>query len=380
LNIEQPPLQPDNEEFDPGHAHSHGFGFSHSHDHHGLHEYLPAEQPTEQPAETLEELDERLRRLTIKTLWDETPEWFGPEPRKPRDRGSWLCFLGTGGSPRNLLSQVRRTGGFVLNLPDFMMHIDPGPGAIYHANQFGLDLTALDAVFVSHGHTDHYTEAGVVIEAMCRIMSQRRGAVLAPAELLDNNYITAFHQGKVTPLANGPYRGGPAVTLALQAQKPIALEGSTIVTPHNAYHGGENYGFSLTYKGLKIGYTSDTSYIKAYRKSNGEVVSVTSGLRLGEMADFAGIADYYTDLKENYSGLDVLIANAGYHHAFAHRHFTAYGLVHMLKGSGVKLCIMTHLDSLYFTNPGLAQDMARYVQEKSGVRCIVPEEGLRLEL
>lgn len=51
----------------------------------------------------------------------------------------------------------------------------------------------------------------------------------------------------------------------------------------------------------------------------------------------------------------------------------------MLQNSQVKLCLITHLDSLYFTNPGLAQDMARYVQEKSEVRCFVPEEGVKIE-
>jgi L-ascorbate metabolism protein UlaG (beta-lactamase superfamily) len=328
----------------------------------------------------LEELDARLRHLTIKTLVDESAEWFGGNSRKPRDRKSWLCFLGTGGSPRNLLSQTRRTGGIVLNLPDFMMHVDPGPGAIYHANYFGLDLTALDAVYVSHGHTDHFTEAGVSIEAMCRIMSQRRGALLAPSEVFQMGYVTTFHQGKSIGPGAGPYRGGPAVVLALQPEKAVELEGSVVLTPHNAYHGNENYGFTLEYKGLRLGYTSDTSYIKSYEKSTGEIIPVNSGLHLGEMHDFHRIHDFHADLKDNYSGLDVLVANVGYHHAFAHRHFTAYGLAHMLKNSGVKLCILTHLDSLYFSNPGLAADMARFVQETSGVRCIVPEEGAKLEL
>ncbi|NWJ46663.1 MAG: MBL fold metallo-hydrolase [Chloroflexi bacterium] len=325
----------------------------------------------------LEALDEHLRRLTIESF---SQEWFSGKIRKPRDRNKWICFLGTGGSPRNLLTQTKRTGGFVLNFPDFMMHIDPGPGAIYHANYFGLDLTALDAVFVSHGHTDHFTEAGVVIEAMSHIMSQRRGAVLAPGELLEQGYITRFHQGKLPAPGFGPYRGGPAAVLAMQAENPLELHGDVVLIPHRAYHGNENYGFTLAYKGLKLGYTSDTSYIRSFECKSGEIVTVNSGLALGEMRDFIQVHEYHEDLKENYAGLDILIANVGFHHTFAHRHLTAYGLIHLLKDSGVKLCLITHLDIAYFINNGLAHDMARYIQEMSGVRCIVPEEGAKIEL
>ncbi|MDB5080524.1 MAG: hypothetical protein JWP00_2448 [Chloroflexi bacterium] len=334
---------------------------------------------TEQPGEAqdLEVLDERLRRIAAETLQREGLQWFSGEPRLPRDPDRWICFLGTGGSPRCMLTQVAHTGGFMINLPNFALHVDPGPGAILQANRHKLDPTSLDAVFVSHAHTDHYTEANTIIEGMCRMMSQRRGCVLAPGEILDGNYISPFHQGHGT--TTGPYRGGPATTLALRDNQPVAL-GEVTLTPHQAYHGGENYGFVLDYHGLTIGYTSDTNYVKSYRNTSGQIQEASSANRFGELADLAEIVDYRHDLKEIYSQVDILVANVTFHNMWSHRHLTGYGLTHLLTGSRVKQCFITHLDSTYFTNPGLAADLAAYITRKSGVKSQVPVEGTRYEL
>ncbi len=334
---------------------------------------------TDRPArsENLDELDQRLQQTSLETLQREIPEWFGGDSRRPRDDSRWICFLGTGGSPRCMLTQVAHTGGFMINLPHFALHVDPGPGAILQANRFGLDPTALDAVYVSHAHTDHYTEANTMIEAMCRMMSQRRGHVLAPGEVLEMNYISPFHQGMGTK--TGPYRGGPAVTLALKDRQPVAL-GDVTLTPHRAYHGGENYGFVLEYDGLKIGYTSDTSYIRSYRTTSGELREAHSSNMFGAIENLSEIVEYHQDLKEIYSEVDILVANVTFHHMWSHRHLTGYGLAHLLTGSRVRQCYITHLDSVYFTNPGLADDLARYITEKSGVASALPTEGRRYEL
>ncbi len=327
--------------------------------------------------EDLDALDERLRRVALETVQTDARKWFSGEPRQPRDPNPWICFLGTGGSPRCMLTQSARTGGFMINLPGFALHTDPGPGAILQANRFNLDPTALDAVFVSHAHTDHYTEANTMIEAMCRMMSQRRGYVLAPGEIFEHNYISPFHQGQGT--TTGPYRGGPASTLSLRNNQPVAL-GEVTLTPHTAYHGGENYGYVLEYQGLKIGYTSDTNYVRAYRDTDGQIQEVSSANRFGELHNVAQIVEVREDLKEIYSQVDILVANVTLLNMWGHRHLTGYGLIDLLTGSKVRQCYITHLDSAYFTNPGLANDLATLITRRSGVNCKVPVEGDKYEL
>ena len=80
-----------------------------------------------------------------------------------------LTFLGSGGGRFATITQKRMTGGFRIDDIDGMnIHVDPGPGALVRTYQFGLSPLKLNGVFVSHSHTDHYTDAEVLIEAMTR--------------------------------------------------------------------------------------------------------------------------------------------------------------------------------------------------------------------
>ena len=49
-----------------------------------------------------------------------------------------VIFLGTGGARMVMSSQVLSTGGMILEMDDTLLSIDPGPGAIVHANREGI--------------------------------------------------------------------------------------------------------------------------------------------------------------------------------------------------------------------------------------------------
>lgn len=284
----------------------------------------------------------------------------------PRE-GSWVHFLGTGGNPVNLIKQYRQTGGFLLKVGRACVYVDPGPGAIVHASRAGVDLSMLDAVYVSHGHTDHLGDAGVVIEAMCRIMSRRRGTVIAPREVLENGLISRFHQGKSPSRA---YPGGPLDVIEAKKDSVTRLH-NTFMRFIPAYHGGENYGFVLETENLSVGYTSDTSYLLTVRGSEG----VRPVSPWDAMVDLDEIVDFRNSLKTAFSSVDVLIANVSYHSLFASRGLTGVGLAHMLRGSDVRLAIMTHLDAACFRPQDITGDMARYVQSESGVPIRVAQDN-----
>ena len=69
-----------------------------------------------------------------------------------------IVFLGTGGGRFNLISQVRRTGGFIVR-GRLQLHIDPGPGALTACHDFSIDPGKTDAVVVTHNHIDHLNDA-----------------------------------------------------------------------------------------------------------------------------------------------------------------------------------------------------------------------------
>jgi phosphoribosyl 1,2-cyclic phosphodiesterase len=79
------------------------------------------------------------------------------------------------------------------------LHLDPGPGALVHSIHEELDPQKINAIFVSHCHPDHYTDAEVLIEAMTRGMTKKRGVLAAAKSVLEGNSacepsISKYHQ------------------------------------------------------------------------------------------------------------------------------------------------------------------------------------------
>ncbi|MGZ7095995.1 MAG: MBL fold metallo-hydrolase, partial [Methanobacterium sp.] len=97
-----------------------------------------------------------------------------------------LTVLGSGGGRFATITQRRMTGGLRIDGIDGKnIHIDPGPGALVRTYQFGLNPLKLDAVLVSHSHTDHYNDAEVLIEAMTRGMTRNKGAVFGSKSVIE---------------------------------------------------------------------------------------------------------------------------------------------------------------------------------------------------
>ncbi|MEG6615116.1 MBL fold metallo-hydrolase [Peptococcaceae bacterium 1198_IL3148] len=284
--------------------------------------------------------------------------------------GNGVIFLGTGGNPEATFTQQPQTAGFIIAAGGVRIYVDPGPGAVVRAQQMNLDLGMLDAVYISHGHLDHYGGAEGVVEAMCWAMYARRGHLLAPHNVLDGEgIISYYHQGFA---AYAGYRGGPQV-IRLQAQQPITLK-DVRLTPIKVYHSDENFGFILDTGQLTIGYTSDTNYVRKYSTPEG-LVEVGKGPHKGPVMDLLDIVEYRCDIKEAFSAVDVLIANVTTHNAWLHRHITTLGLAHLLQGSHVKLCFITHFNHVCVEPVDLRGLMAQYIEETTGVKTLAAYDG-----
>lgn len=110
-----------------------------------------------------------------------------------------IVFLGTGGGRFATITQKRRTAGIRIFDEGLNLHLDPGPGALVHSINEGLDPQKINAVFVSHCHPDHYTDAEVLIEAMTHGMTKKRGLLAAARSVLNGNdvcepSISKYHQ------------------------------------------------------------------------------------------------------------------------------------------------------------------------------------------
>jgi ribonuclease BN (tRNA processing enzyme) len=289
--------------------------------------------------------------------------------------GNSVVFLGTGGNPEATFTQQPQTAGFIIAAGGVRIYVDPGPGAVVRAQQMNFDLGTLDAVYISHGHLDHYGGAEGVIEAMCWAMFARRGQLLAPQNALDGEGIISYYHQGFSSYAG--YQGGPQVT-ALQAQQPVMLKDSRLI-PIKAYHSDHNFGFILETGKLTIGYTSDTNYIRKYSTPTG-IVEVGKGHHKGPVMDMLDIVEYREDIKQAFSQVDVLIANVTTHNAWAHRHLTTLGLSHMLQNSKVKLCFLTHFNHICVEPVDIRGLMAQYIEETTGVKSVVAYDGATHDL
>lgn len=317
-------------------------------------------------------VDQMLREKTRLAVQESRRKWRERPGPQVKLSGVSLTFMGTGGNPEAVIGQKPRTAGFILDLGDLYMWVDPGPGALQAAQEDNIDLGVLDAIYISHGHIDHYAGAESLVEGMCWAMSARRGRIMGPKEIFeDEHVISEYHQGDS---GRSGYFGGPEV-IHLEPGKTIEIEG-VLITPQRAYHGGQNYGFVLEYKGFRFGYTGDTNYIRTYRTKDG----IKSVDELGIIMDFEEILEYRQDVKDAYMDVDVLIANITTHNAWAHRHITTLGLPHLLEGSNTKLVFLNHFNYCCVEPEDIRETMAQYVEMVSGIPTKPAYDGLKVDL
>lgn len=238
------------------------------------------------------------------------------------------------------ITQRRMTGGLRIDGIDGKnIHIDPGPGALVRTYQFGLNPLKLDAVMVSHSHTDHYTDAEVLIEAMTRGMTRKKGAVIGSKSVIE-----------------GYKRWGPCISkyhlskpdVSVLGVNETAKVGSIKIKGTKTVHGDPMaVGFNLKIKDFSISYTSDT--------------------------------EYFEDLHEYHAGADVLIASViRPRNEKIRGHMSRDDFAKLVSEVSPKFAIMTHLGMKMIMNN--AKEEAKIVKEKTGVNTVAAYDGMKIDL
>ncbi|MEM4137868.1 MAG: MBL fold metallo-hydrolase [Candidatus Anstonellaceae archaeon] len=261
-----------------------------------------------------------------------------------------VIFLGSGGGRFNLIKQLRSSGGFLISTKNFLISVDPGPGALTQMNKLKIDPTALDGIIITHNHIDHYLEAPLFIEAMTDYARRQKGFLIGSKSVVEgkeeenSNYepvISSYHLSKIKEkIVLLPYE---KKSIELK-EKNFHFEIEGVPTKHEDKSG---IGFVMSVNNKKIGYTSDS--------------------------------EFFLEQTRFFKNVDLLIANClkpkddkipG--------HLDASSLVELLNLAKPKVCIITHLGMKIILNS--ANKLAAQIEKESSVKTLAAVDGYFYDL
>ena len=251
-----------------------------------------------------------------------------------------LTFLGTGGGRVVVINQIRATGGWILEMDNQMFHIDPGPGALVRAKEYGIKLRNLTGVLVSHPHPDHYSDAELVVEAMTLGMTKKKGAVIGSRTVMKGGQ-NSFH-----PVFSPYHLRGIEKHVALEPGKSTKI-GKVKITATPTKHDGEE-GVGFVFEGeKKVGYTAD--------------------------------GEYFRGQERYFQNCDVLVLNClRPKDTKWPTHMNAEEAVELLSKTKPGLAIIKHFGIVMLR--AVPEKQAAWIQKESGVKTLAARDGMMIEL
>lgn len=261
-----------------------------------------------------------------------------------------ITFLGTAGGRMAVISQMRNSGGWILDMAGQRLAVDPGPGCLVWAKKYGASLQSLTGLVVSHCHPDHYTDAEYVIEAMTAGARKKKGVLVASGHVV---------------------KGGDSYRPAVSPYHLKALERVEILEP----------GKSAKIGGLKItGVESRHEEPKCLGfifegtekiRSDLDQSDKVGRLKLGYVAD----SMYFEEQKSLYNGCDYLVVNCLRPRGNPwHDHMDPEGASELASAIKPKAIILTHFGiKMILAGP---EKEARWVQDQTGVKVIAARDGM----
>jgi ribonuclease BN (tRNA processing enzyme) len=247
-----------------------------------------------------------------------------------------LIFLGTGGDAIVVGKQMLSSGGIVLQVEDNQFMIDPGPGAVARAADFGVNIRNNVGVLVSHNHVNHCNDVNAVISAMTLGGLDRTGV------LISNK--SAYHgDGEMKPMINKFYKEKLEKDIVLETEKRVGINEVEIKATHAEHMDASTIGFRFTTPRFSLGYTSDTGYMK--------------------------------ELVNDYAGTDIMVFNClspGDKKVIGH--LNSSDVTKLIKEIKPKLAIITHFGIKMMQGDVLHE--ARQIQRETGVQTIAAKDGM----
>ena len=251
-----------------------------------------------------------------------------------------IIFLGTGGGRIVVANQIAATGGFVIQLAGHQIHVDPGPGALIQAKQYGVKATKTEIVYVSHNHIDHVSDINAILDAITLGGVHNRGILISTRTVIDGSE-------KETPWLHSFYKEKLKECIAAKPGDCIKIGNLKFIATKTQHDAEENIGLRLESPTVKIGYTSDTAF--------------------------------FPELKEEFKGVDVLILNVLRPGKESWKsHFSSEDVVKLVTAVQPELAIIQHYGAKMLRANPIYE--AREIQRRTGVRTIAAMDGTKINL
>lgn len=236
---------------------------------------------------------------------------------------------------REILSDKWLFNGFVIDLENNLVVVDPGADFYSRFTNCGLSTLNISSIILSHEHIDHSASINVFLDQILR-NKHRRTNLFIP-RVAFNNVVSAFYRKNVEE-AN--YIN--LIFLEDQGKLSFNLESFKIeFLP--LFHSSVNFGFKINLDDSKMGYISDTGYAKKIKTIKGVFnPELTEG-------DFISIQEKHDYIKQFYSDLSLSIVNINDLHYNRHSkyHLSGWDVLDIFQGSSsVKRLLLQHLAPL----------------------------------
>ncbi len=247
---------------------------------------------------------------------------------------SKILFLGTGtGGAAN--QQLRSSGGIVIQTHGYQFFLDPGPGALLRAKQFGINARLNTAILVSHAHLNHCNDANILISSMTHDGIDPKGVLISNKTFVSgsesiNPVLTKFHQKCVERIIT-PDPG-----------QKIGIENVEIHALKTQHSDSSAIGFKFFTKDFILTYSSDTAYSR--------------------------------EIVEQYQQSDILILNMPNFDKKSDSNLNVEDVKKIIRKVQPRLVLLTHFGLKVIHKDPLL--IARSIHRETGIQTIAAKDGL----
>ncbi len=249
-----------------------------------------------------------------------------------------IVFLGTGGDSIVVGKQLRSAGGIIVQVEENQLHIDPGPGALARAKDYGVNIRANVAVLVSHNHLNHAGDINSVISAMTLggldpkgVLVLNKSAAEGTGEL--DRYLTDYHRRLIER------------SIVLEAGQRVGINEIEVKATRALHSDPTAVGFKLVTPKFVMGYTGDTGYS--------------------------------TSLAEDFRDVDLMVFNTVLPREQKEQgQLNADDVLRLLSQIKPKLAIITHFGIKMEESDVLNE--ARRIQRESQVQTVAAKDGMAI--